>query len=169
HFDFDDPTGGLSTSRSDVAIVRPPFASEGLDLNVVASEPRYAVLADNHPLANRTSIAFSEIAELPWMEFDSDPIWCDFWGATEQRSKPATLGPRGRTLEDLLEAARAGQATALVPASIANATAWPGLAFIPVPDVPPSSIAIAWRQDSQSALVREFVAIANQLAATGVR
>jgi hypothetical protein len=138
-------------------------------MSVVATEPRFVVLADDHPLAGRTSVAFSEIADLPWMEFDSDPIWCDFWRATEQRTKPATLGPRGRTLEDLLEAARAEQATALVPASIATATAWPGLAFIPVPDVPPSSIAVAWPEDGQSALVREFVAVASQLATTAVR
>jgi DNA-binding transcriptional LysR family regulator len=143
--------------------------SDGLVMSVVATEPRFVVLPDDHPLAGRTSVALSEIAELPWMEFDSDPIWCDFWRVTEQRTKPATLGPRGRTLEDLLEAARAARATALVPACIATATAWPGLVFIPIPDVPPSSIAVAWPEDGESALVRAFVAVANQVATTGVR
>lgn len=46
---------------------------------------------------------------------------------------------------------------------------WPGLAFIPVPDVPPSSIGVAWPEDGQSALVRAFVAVADQVATTGVR
>jgi hypothetical protein len=53
-----------------------------------------------------------------------------------------------------------------VPASIARAQPWPGLAFIEVTDVPPSSIAIAWRADHQPATVRNFVALATDLATT---
>ena len=65
HFDFGDPTGGLLTGESDVAIVRPPFSAAGLRLLVIASEPRYVALSCQHPLAPRTSVRFAEIADEP--------------------------------------------------------------------------------------------------------
>jgi len=60
-------------------------------------------------------------------------------GATNARRQ------RSHARTTLLEAARAGRATGLVPESIARAQPWPGLAFVEVTDIPPSSIAIAWR------------------------
>jgi DNA-binding transcriptional LysR family regulator len=113
HFDFQDPTGGLRARRSDVAIVRPPFTNDGLELAVIATEPRYAVMASDHPLADRTATEFVELVDQPRMEIASDPIWCNFWRVTARRSKPPTLGATGRTLDDLLEAARAGRAIGL--------------------------------------------------------
>jgi DNA-binding transcriptional LysR family regulator len=58
HFDFGDPAGGLLTGKADVAIVRPPFTATGLELLVIASEPRYVALSDDHPLARRTRVSF---------------------------------------------------------------------------------------------------------------
>jgi DNA-binding transcriptional LysR family regulator len=72
----------------------------------------------------------------------------------------------GRTLGDLLEAARAGRATGLVPSSIARAQPWPGLAFVEVADIPPSPIAIAWRSDHQPRAVRDIAALAAELSPT---
>jgi DNA-binding transcriptional LysR family regulator len=51
HFDFRDPSGGLRDRRSDVAIVRPPFEEDGLELVAIGTEPRFAVLPTDHPLA----------------------------------------------------------------------------------------------------------------------
>lgn len=49
HLDFADPNGGLLTGESEIAIVRPPFSADGLELLVIASEPRYVALSDRHP------------------------------------------------------------------------------------------------------------------------
>jgi DNA-binding transcriptional LysR family regulator len=164
HFDFDDPTGGLRDGRTDVAIVRPPFSSDGLELLSIASEPRYAVLAVDDPLAARPMVQFTELIDRAWIDIASDPIWCDFWRVNERRSRPPTFGASGRTLDDLLEAARAGRATGLVPASIARTHPWPGIAFVEVTDIPPSSIAIAWRSHHQPRAVRAIAAIAAELS-----
>jgi hypothetical protein len=37
HFDFTDPSGGLWSHESDVALVRPPFRSEGLRVVALAA------------------------------------------------------------------------------------------------------------------------------------
>lgn len=167
HFDFGDPTGGLLTGETDVAIVRPPFRSSVLKLLVIASEPRYVALAESHRLAGRTSITFDEIADEPWIEVDeSDPVWCAFWRLTALRTQPLQVGANGRSLEDLLEAARSRQAIGLVAESVARAQPWPQLTFVKVEDVPPSDVAIAWRIDQHLRSVDDFVAIAQELVAS---
>lgn len=165
HYGLEDPTGGLRAHLSDVAIVRPPFTSAGLDLVVVATEPRFVALWDGHPLSTRQNVGFEEIVDLPWIDVvASDPVWCAFWRVTERRTRPARFGAQGRTLDDLLDAARAGQAVGLVPASIARAQRWPGLVFVEVTDIPGSDIAIAWNPAALPASAHDFIDLAATLA-----
>ena len=170
HFDFGDPTGGLLSGATDVAIVRPPFGADGLELLVLASEPRYVALSDQHPLAQRPSVSFEEIADEPWIEVDeSDPVWCAFSRLTALRSIPLRVGASGHSLEDLLEAARTRQAVGVVAESVARAQPWPQLTFVEVTDIPASDVAVAWRVGENSPPVSEFVTIARELAAPGRR
>jgi DNA-binding transcriptional LysR family regulator len=165
HFDFGDPTGGLLSDEADVAILRPPFTARGLEVLVIASEPRYVALSAHHPLAQRTSVSFAEIQDEPWFEVsESDPIWCAFWRLTELRHRPLRVGASGQGLEDLLEAARTRQAIAVVAESVARAQPWPQLTFVQVADIPFSDVAVAWRTDDVSPPVSAFVAFARDLA-----
>jgi DNA-binding transcriptional LysR family regulator len=165
HFNFGDPAGGLLAGETDVAIVRPPFTADGLELLVIASEPRYVALCDRHPLASRPGVTFSEIEDEPWIEVDeADPVWCGYWRVTALRSRPLRAGASGRSLEDLLEAARTGQAVGVVAESVARAQPWPQLTFVQVTDIPASDVAVAWRTGESSAWVSRFVAIARELA-----
>jgi DNA-binding transcriptional LysR family regulator len=166
HFDFGDPAGGLLTGQADVAIVRPPFTADGLELLVIASEPRYVALSDQHPLARRASVTFAEIEAEPWIEVsESDPVWCDFWRLTALRRERLRVGASGQSLEDLLEAARTRQAVGVVAESVARAQPWPKLCFVKVADIPPSDVAVAWRAGDTSPPVSEFITIARELGA----
>jgi len=164
HFDCQDPSGGLHQRRSDVAIVRPPFRDEGLDMVAIGSEPRYAVLAADHPLATRDAVDFAELAAEPWVDIATDPLWWDFWRVAERRSEPPKVGAVCRTCNELLEAARAGTATGLVGESVARAQSWSQLAFVEVRDIAPSTLAIAWRSDHPQPAVRTFVDLAIELS-----
>jgi DNA-binding transcriptional LysR family regulator len=164
HFDFQDPSGGLRDRETDVAIARPPFLDDGLTLVVLGQEPRYAVLASDHPLADRNAIEFADLWAEPWMDVETDPLWCDFWQVKERRARPPTIGAVCRTLDDLFEAARAGTATGLVPESIARTQSWPNLVFVAVRDIAPSSVAVAWHTDDASLLVANFVELAKEVA-----
>jgi hypothetical protein len=46
-----------------VALIRPPISRQGLELIVVDSEPRFVALAGHHPLADRASVIFDELAQ----------------------------------------------------------------------------------------------------------
>jgi DNA-binding transcriptional LysR family regulator len=164
HYGFEDPSGGLRSYATDVALIRPPITSSGLELIVVDREPRFVALASRHRLAQLPVVTFDELRDEPWIEIvESDPVWCEFWRVADRRSSPPRFAARGRTLDDVLEAARDGRAVGLVPASIAHSQKWPGLAFVEVSDIPESEIAVAWRSASQSSLVAEFVALAEEL------
>lgn len=161
HFDFEDPSGGLHDRRSDVSIVRPPFNDAGIEMLVISSEPRFVVLAADHPLADRAEVDFAEIADEPWMYVPTDPVWCAFWQVRERRSEPPNFGATCHNCSDLFEAARAGTAIGLVSESAARAQAWPQLAFVEVHDIAPSTVAICWRSDNQELAVRNFVNLAS--------
>ena len=158
HFTFTDPYAGLLTGETDVAIVRPPFAT-ALELHELAREPRYVTLPSEHPLAGREAIAFAEIADEPWMDTDTDPVWCAFWTAAEHRTRPPRIGAVCRSIDELFEAARVGRACGMVPESVARSRAWPGLAFVRVADVEPSIAAVACRPGECRQAVRNFLAL----------
>src|SRR5215831_8415756 len=168
HFDLADPSGGLRSGTSDVAIVRPPFDPEGLELHEIGDEPRLVMLAADHPLADRRSVRFREIEREPWVDVDTDPIWCSFWHVQEQRQEKLQVGARCRTLDDMLEAARTGAGIGLLPDSIARAQSWPGLVFIPVVDIPPSPVAVASRAGDGRPAVQRFVALVREPGVSGV-
>ena len=139
-----------------MAIVRPPFAT-ALELHELAREPRYVTLPSDHPLAGREEVAFAEIADEPWMDTDTDPVWCAFWTAAEHRTRPPRIGAVCRSLDELFEAARVGRACGMVPESVARSRAWPGLAFVRVADVEPSIAAVACRPGESRQAVRNFL------------
>ena len=142
-----------------MAIVRPPFAT-ALELHELAREPRYVTLPSGHPLADREEVAFAEIADEPWMNLETDHVWCAFWMCAEHRTRPARIGAVCTSLDELFEAARVGRALGLVPESVARSRAWPGLAFVRVADVEPSVAAIACRPGESRPAVRNFLAVA---------
>jgi DNA-binding transcriptional LysR family regulator len=164
HSDFRDPYGGLRHRETDVAIVRPPFRDDGLTLVVLGQEPRYVVLASDHPFAARNAVDFVDLMDQPWMDVETDSVWCDFWKVEERRTRPPVIGAVCRTLDDLFEAARAGVAMGLVPESIAQTQSWPNLAFVAVRDIPPSTVAVAWLTNDASPLVANFVELAKEIA-----
>src|SRR5262249_19140305 len=119
------------------------------------------------PLAHRSSVSFKEIKDEPWIEIDEpDPVWCAYWRLTALRTEPLRVGASGRSLEDLLEAARTRQAVGIVAESVARAQPWPQLAFAMVTDIPASDVAVAWRAGETSPTASEFITVARELAAS---
>src|SRR5438067_805083 len=52
-----DPSAGLRAGTVDVGFVRPPFTDDGdVTMETVLTEPRYIVVPEGHPLADRESV-----------------------------------------------------------------------------------------------------------------
>jgi DNA-binding transcriptional LysR family regulator len=160
HFDFTDPYAGLLSAETDVALVRPPFSADGLDLVPIGSEDRYVVLPAGHRLAGHSSVPFTEIEDEPWMDVDTDAAWCAFWSAQDHRRRAMEVGAICNSLADLFEAARVGRTAGFVPESVARSQAWPGLAFVRVADVEPSVVAVGSRTGDERPAVTGFLELA---------
>ena len=175
-----DMTAAVREGVADVAILRAPFDSRGLDTEMLLAEPRVAALPADHRLARRSEIRRADLAGEPM------PRWADpagtaalaFWTGTDTPVSPEALappdppncpdrvGPLVGDMNQLLDAVALGQAIAFIPASVASRHAVPDLAFVPVTDLSPSTVVAAWPEDSRSPTIAHFIRTAAEAAAS---
>ncbi|MEV5386155.1 LysR family transcriptional regulator [Streptomyces sp. NPDC052721] len=138
----------LRRGEADAALIHEPFDRTGLDSETLIAEPRVAVLGAAHPLAARDHVLLADLGLRPG----------DLHRFLED------MRHEGRDLAQLLTRVALGELVALLPASVADRYPRPGVVYRPVPDAPPSLLAVAWPQQSRStataALVRTAAAVA---------
>jgi DNA-binding transcriptional LysR family regulator len=156
---WDDQTEVLLDGRADVAFVHLPVDHEGLELLPVRSEPRVAVLPVGHPAAGEPEISIAELADDPVIiQRGATPVWQAFHNVDPRPDgRQPRPGPAVDNLEEKLQHVAAGRAISFVPASVAAAFAQPGIAYVPVTDIPPIKICLAWKSGPPSPLVAAFV------------
>ncbi|MGX9901344.1 LysR family substrate-binding domain-containing protein [Arthrobacter sp. SA17] len=158
-FDFADPTAGLADGGADVAFVRPPLpAAEWLAMETLFIEPRVLVVASSSRFACLSEVSMEQVADEPFVARKAPDKWRDFWLATQARGgQPVRLGTQVATVDECFEAIMSERGIAFTQASTQRFYDRPGLSFIPVRDVPPSPLSIAWRTDVNDGLAHEFV------------
>lgn len=176
-----DTTAAVRGGVADAAILRAPFDSRGLDTEVLLAEPRVAALPADHRLAGRREIRRADLAGEPMPRWAA-PAAADalaFWTGTDTPPGPGALaaptdpgncpdraGPLVSDMNQLLDAVALGQAIAFIPASVASRHAVPDLAFVPVTDLSPSTVAAAWPEGSRSPAIARFLRTAAEVAAS---
>ncbi|GAA4832412.1 LysR family transcriptional regulator [Kitasatospora terrestris] len=152
--DLTDPTCGLRAGRVDVALTRGPFGADGLTVRELRADPVGAVLRADDPLAGRAGLTLADLAGRPWFQFPpgTDPAWQAYWNGGEPRE-----GPVVRAVQECLQAVLWSGTVGIAPLGHDPAA---GLALVPVADMPPSRVVVAWREGEESVPVREFVRIA---------
>jgi DNA-binding transcriptional LysR family regulator len=164
YFTWTDSSVGLRSGATQVAFVRPPIAGD-LEFLPLFSEPRVAVLPAGHRLAGEPDLSIAELLDEVWCLLPpDDPVWRDFWLATAHRDGAAAkTGPVMTSLEEQFQYALAGAGISLAPRSATQDYGRPGIAFVPVRDVEPSTAALAWPHGQHNPLVRQFIAIAAEV------
>ncbi|GGK88629.1 LysR family transcriptional regulator [Mangrovihabitans endophyticus] len=153
--DFTDPTTGLRSGLVDVALTRAPFDAAGIGMRVLRSDPMGAVLRSDDPLAARGVLCLADLADRSWFRLPEsvDPVWRSYWsGGAEHRP-----GPVVRTVHECMQAVLWTDTVGLAPAYHAMP---PGLTVVPLTDMPPSRLVVAWPDGTTSPLVRSFVSAA---------
>jgi DNA-binding transcriptional LysR family regulator len=154
-----DQTEVLLDGRADVAFVHLPVDDQGLELLPIRSEPRVAVLPVGHPAARNPEISIADLADDPVIiQRGATPSWQAFHNVDPRPDgRQPRPGPAVDNLEEKLQHVAAGRAISFVPASVAAAFAQPGIAYVPVTDIPPIKICLAWKSEPASPLVATFV------------
>lgn len=165
-FEWGGEVEALRRDLCDVAFVWLPADSTGLDMEAVAEEPRFAGLAADHRMAGSDALSINELNQEPIMWTRRAPrFWVDWWAVNPRPDGSEPLwGPENDNVEEMLEQVAAGAAYCIVPQSMTEFYPRPDLAWVPIIDVEPLRIALAWRSNERSPLVPAFAAIVRELA-----
>ncbi|RKR87557.1 LysR family transcriptional regulator [Micromonospora pisi] len=165
-FDWGQEAAALRDGRADVAFVWLPTDLTGLHVEVVHTEPRVVGLPVGHRLANRVGISVLEVNDEPLMWTEHAPReWVDWWAVNPRPDGSSPRwGPTNDNVEEMLEQVAEGGAICFAPVSMARYYARPDLAWVPLTDVPPLRVALAWAEDTHSSLVLGFAEVVRELA-----
>jgi DNA-binding transcriptional LysR family regulator len=156
---WDDQIDVLRDGRADVSIVRLPIDQQGLSVRPLFEEPRVAMLPSGHRLAGKPIIEISDLADEHLLQDpDAVPEWRDI--AVELRLGSARPVPRYRSVEEKLEHVAAGRGISIIPLSVATYYQRPDVAVVPVDELAPNKVALAWIASRRSRLIYTFADLA---------
>ncbi|MFC8074251.1 LysR family transcriptional regulator [Streptomyces sp. NPDC057307] len=144
----------------DVSFVRLPVDRRGLALRPVFREPRVAVLPAHHRLAGKESIGIADLAaERLLQDPDAVPEWRDL---PDRPDGTETAGPRPafRSVEEKLEHVATTGGVIVLPLSTATYYTHTDVAHVPIGDIGPNEVCLAWSAHRHSPLLPEFADIA---------
>jgi DNA-binding transcriptional LysR family regulator len=153
-----DPTTGLRAGLVDVALTRAPFDRTGISSRTLRTEPMGAVLRADDPLAGRDRLHLRELDDREWFQLPegTDPLWRAYWNGSRPGA-PLRKGPIVRTVRECTQATLWNGTVGLAPLGHAMPA---GLTTVPLVDMPPSRLIIAWNRADPNPLVRSLTQIA---------
>jgi DNA-binding transcriptional LysR family regulator len=152
--DLTDPTCGLRAGLVDVALTRGPFDRIGLTVHELRDDPVGAVLRADDPLAGRDRLTLADLADRRWFQFPvgTDPVWQAYWNGGRPRE-----GPVVRAVQECLQAVLWNGTVGMTPLGHQLPEQ---LAVVPLIDIAPSPVVVAWNEGDASPLIRSLVQIA---------
>ena len=139
---FDAPVSG----DVDAAFLRLPLPV-GLQRLQLAVEPRLACLPAADPLAAAASLTLEQLGDRPVVDVPSRTprAWRDDWSVNPRPDgSPVRYGPVAPDIESLLHSVGRGQGMCFLPAAVSLLYPRPGVAYVEVADLPPSTAVLAW-------------------------
>ncbi|MFY0407753.1 LysR family transcriptional regulator [Solicola sp. PLA-1-18] len=158
-YDFSDPTAGLRSGATDIALLRPPVDVSDLQTINVAQEGWVACLPREHRLAGREEL---EIDELLDEDIIAAPLsaggWRDYWLALDARQgRPAPVVAEAATYDTEMTLVARGVGISFTTSSLVDRYGRHGTVFVPITDRPPSYTALAWRPNRLSSSAQRLV------------
>lgn len=157
---WDDATAGLADGQVDIALLWLPLPDrDTFAVRVVATEPRYVALRDDHPLAGRSEVPFTALLDEPFLALPhtAGPLR-DYWLALDHRAgHPVTIGETVSNAEETFAAIEEGSGIVLLSEGNARIYQRPGITTLPVTGLSPSELAVAWRANDHRIAVRDLV------------
>jgi DNA-binding transcriptional LysR family regulator len=156
HLSYDDTRAALLEHRVDAVVTRLPLRTEGLHVTILYDDPRVLLLPRSHRLAGKESVTLDDIADEPMPRLP-DAAWNAYWRIDPRPDGTAAPdGPLVNAVEDKVELIAAGQAVAIVSASLRADRKHPDLTTVSLEDVAPNHVVLATRADDRSPLVTAF-------------
>lgn len=162
--DYTDPTAGLASGASDVAFVLGPLSEPDLASVTILEEPRCVTLPASHPLATRTELRARDLTGLPWLRVPAiDSAWTRFW--FQHPLGETSTAPEVRSAVEWVPVVEAGRGVGYTLPTLSADYLPPGIVAIPVLDVEPGTVLLAWPRERTDPLTEAFLRTARSTLA----
>jgi DNA-binding transcriptional LysR family regulator len=156
---YGEQAAALRDGRADVGLLLDPVDAHGLDSEPLQSEPFLLAVAATDPLAANSEVCLADLAghAMPGGEpADQGPV----------PAEACSLAESGRRsdLPEIFRLIELGQTVCFFPASLTARYPRPDIVYLPVKDLPPTTLSVAWPQDSRSTAVAAFVRAALEVS-----
>jgi DNA-binding transcriptional LysR family regulator len=152
----------LVDGRVDVCFVRLPLGDDAFTTLPLFPEPQVVAVPSSLPLAELPAIEINQVCGLPLLQDGSEvPGWrgavADLqpWSASDLRRRP--------TIEEKLERVALGEGVFVLPAGIAGFYRRPDISYVPVLDVAPRMVALAYNKHRTMPELEEFAKLATSM------
>ncbi len=157
----------LRAGRTDMIAVRLPFTGPDVVIGPeLSSEARVAVVAEDHPLADRGSVDYDDIADHPVIDHPAIPrdlVEALAPALTSNGRRIRRVVTTGRTFSELVLLVAGSDLVHLTVASFLDHHGRPGVRAVPVRDLPPSRTALVWLAGREDLRIRAFADAARQV------
>jgi DNA-binding transcriptional LysR family regulator len=167
HVAWSDRTAGLADQTTDAAFVWLPLPHPPYRWVTIAREQRLVALPNSHRLAARKSVSIADLLDEPFLALpESAGPLRDFWLAVEDRDgHPVRIGAEINDTEETYEAVASGIGVCLLAAGNAPIFARGAITMLPVDDLSPSELVLAWNERHCPPLLETFVTTCQRVAA----
>jgi DNA-binding transcriptional LysR family regulator len=159
---------GLDSACLDAAFVRPPISGvDRIAVDALIEEQTLAVLPTGHSLSGASSVALESLASETFILFPRAigyGLYDSIISACHRAGFSPRLGQDAPQITSIIPMVAAGFGVSVVPYSTRQIQV-EGAVFKPISGVAPrASIGLAYRRDERSRAVRNFVAVAREVA-----
>lgn len=154
-----DLAPAVRTGEADACLVAGPVDLTGLDHDLVLSEPRAAVLPRTHRLAGHTGARRADFHDDPVIRWPRLPGELDrfYQGLVGNEPPRAVAAPHASDLAEALRLVELGRGITFLPVGVADRFTGRDIRALPVPDLPPSELHLAWRPTSRDLTLARFI------------
>jgi DNA-binding transcriptional LysR family regulator len=157
---WDDQVEALHDGRIDVSYVRLPIDQTGLRLVPLFSEPRLVALPADHRLAGKETVSITDLADEHLLQDPAAvPEWREIASELSGRTRRQPI-PTMRTVEEKLEHVATGKGIVVLPKSTTTFYRRSDVVCIPIDDISPNQVCLAWEAARRSRLIYEFADLA---------
>jgi len=152
----------LRSKRLDIAIVRPPFETEGLVLEEIADEGLVAAVPAGHELAGRRSADATTVSNEPLVALAREVVpglYDQVLALRQQAGGTGVIAQEATSIQAVLGLVAAEFGVAIFPTSVRSLSR-DGVEFVPIRSAQRSTMVAARRGDDDSPLVAAFIAAA---------
>src|SRR3954447_19621637 len=163
---WSDRTAGLSDRGTDAAFVWLPLPQPPYRWVTIAREPRLVALPNDHRLAAQASVSMADLLDEPFLALpESAGPLRDYWLAVDDRDgHQVRIEAEINDTEETYEAVASGIGICLLAAGNAPIFARGDVTMLPVRDLSPSELVLAWNERHCPPLLETFAALCEQIA-----